>query len=159
TDRVLDLLRLDPEFVRLHEAVAGLRRAAGDAPHVVRAWSALARRVGRVDVSAVSAERGIDEEELADASALVEGVRRLRDELERARAELRRGVRDGTLPREAADAERSRLGALAGEIDALEAAAVGAAEAADVAHAAAAPAGLAPMVRSDIVQARAVERA
>src|SRR5204863_8505141 len=40
-DKVLALLRLDPEFVRLHDAVSGIRRAAGEAPGVVRDWRRL----------------------------------------------------------------------------------------------------------------------
>ena len=53
-DRIIGLLRLDPGFVRLHEAVQGLHRAAGEAPHVVRAWSALGRRLGRTAVGQVA---------------------------------------------------------------------------------------------------------
>jgi hypothetical protein len=159
SDKVLALLRLDPEFVRLHEAVSGLRSAAGDAPHVVRAWSALGRRLGRVDVAKVAAERDFEEEEVADANALVEDVRRLRDEVERARAELRAGVRARTLPEDAAADEARRLRALGAEIDALEDKAAAAARAIDGTLAAGAPPGLAPLVHADLERARDVEKA
>ncbi len=56
-DKVLALLRLDPEFVRLHDAVSGLRRAAGDAPHVVGEWRRLAARMRGTKVAAVAGER------------------------------------------------------------------------------------------------------
>ncbi|RMH44687.1 MAG: hypothetical protein D6689_01790 [Deltaproteobacteria bacterium] len=155
-DQVVALLRLDPQFVRLHEAIAGMRRAAGDAPHAVRAWTTLARRVARQRVGAAAREPTAEQEDADDANALLEDVRRLRDEVDRARAELRRGVRAGTLPADAADAERKRLDLLASEIDVLEADVDRAARAAEAALLSDADAQLGHLVGRDLAAARAL---
>lgn len=159
TDRVLALLRVDPAFVRIHQSIAGLRRAAGDAPHVVRAWSGLARNMRTTAVGAVRAERTLEEEDAADANALLEDVRRLQDDLFRARAELKRGVREKTLPLDAAAEEEKRLDDLSREIDALEANARSVATAADAQVVAGPNADLGPMVKADLQRARELDQA
>jgi len=157
-DKVLAYLRLDPRFVRLHEAIQGMRRASGDAPHVVRAWRTLARRVRQQEVGATAAEPSAEAEDAADANALLEDVRRLRDDVDRARAELRRGLRAGTLPKDAADDERKRLSMLDSEIDLLQQQVEKAAEHADEVLAARADPQIGHLIKMDLARARDLER-
>ncbi len=157
--KMLAYLRLDPKFVRLHDAIRGMRRAAGDAPHVVRSWRSLARRVARQQVRATSGEKSLEEEDAADAAALLEDVRRLRDEIGRARQEIRRGVRAGTLPEDAAREEMKRLDALEKDVDALETKAEAAARATDSALTAAAHPLVGAMIQKDLDHARALDAA
>ncbi len=163
TDQVLALLQVDPQFVRIHEAIAGLRRSAGDAPHVVRAWTSLARAMKHRSVSKVEREASIEEEDAADANGLLEDVRRLQDELARSRAELKRGVREKLLPMDAAAAEAKRLDDLAQEINTLEEQARAAAENADAqltgSDLGGSKASLGPMVKDDLHRARTLNRA
>ena len=159
TDQVLALLQVDPQFVRIHQAIAGLRRAAGDAPHVVRAWSSLARAMKHRDVSKVKTEATLEEEDAADANGLLEDVRRLQDELDRSRAELKRGVREKLLPMDAAAAEAKRLDDLSHKINALEEQARAAAENADAALTGSDKSNLGPMVKDDLHRARTLNRA
>jgi TolA-binding protein len=158
-DRVLGLLRLDPSFVRLHDAMRGFRRAAGDAPHVVRAWTSLGRRARQTKVGAVAAGASAEQEDAADINGLIEDIRRLRDEVARAQSELVRGQREGTLPRNAASEEKERLRALERDIDTLEERAAAAAERLDAALESGAAGGVAPMLRADLKRARALDRA
>jgi tetratricopeptide (TPR) repeat protein len=158
-DQVLALLQVDPKFVRLHEAVRGLHQAAVDAPHGVRAWSGLGRQVAESQVRAVAGAPSIEQEDAADANALLEDVRRLREELARAQAELGQGVRAGTLPEDAAQAERERLRALGRELSALEDRAAAAARAADAAIERAAAPSLRNMIRADLGRARQLDQA
>jgi TolA-binding protein len=157
-DKVLAYLRVDPRFVRLHEAVQGMRRASGDAPHVVRSWRTLARRVASQDVGAASKQPTIEAEDAADANALLQDVRRLRDDIGRARAELRRGLRSGTLPKDVADEERKRLDLLQSEIDVLENDAENAAAGADAALMATTEGQIGHLIKTDLAGARALER-
>lgn len=159
TDQVLALLQVDPQFVRIHEAIAGLRRAAGDAPHVVRAWSSLARAMKQRNVSKVETEASVEEEDAADANGLLEDVRRLQDELARSRAELKRGVREKLLPMDAAAAEAKRLDDLAQKINTLEEQARTAAENADAQLTGSDKSSLGPMVKDDLHRARTLNRA
>lgn len=156
-DKVLGLLRLDPKFVRLHDAMRGLQRASGDAPHVVRAWSSLGRRARQTSVGAVAGETTVEQEDAADANALYQDVQRLRDELARARQELRAGQREKTLPDDAAAQEAERLRALEREIDALVEKTARIAEARDIEVANRAVGGVAPLIRADLARARALE--
>ncbi|MEM9490900.1 MAG: hypothetical protein AAGC55_17260, partial [Myxococcota bacterium] len=158
-DRIVGLLRLDPEFVRLHQAMRGLRRAAGEAPHIVQTWARLGRRAGTTGVATVAQEASIEEEDAADAYGLLEDVRRLRADVKRARAELRRGQREELMPAEVARAEADRLAQLEREITALQSRARRAAQAADVAIEAGARPGLRPMLAADLRRARTLDRA
>ncbi|MGN6106536.1 MAG: tetratricopeptide repeat protein, partial [Kofleriaceae bacterium] len=74
---VLALLRLDPKFLRLNDALTGVRELSGQAVGAVRAWQALGTRVSERKVAAVSTEATIEQEQLADANAVVEDLRRL----------------------------------------------------------------------------------
>jgi tetratricopeptide (TPR) repeat protein len=159
TDRVLTLLQVDPKFVRLHEAVRGLHQAAVDAPLGVRVWSGLGRRVAETQVRAVSGEASVEAEDAADANGLLEDVRRLREALARAQAELDQGLRQGTLPEDAAREERERLRALGREMARLEARAAAAARAADAAIERDAAPSLRSMIRADLGRARELDQA
>ena len=159
TGQILALLQVDPRFVRLHDAVRGLRQAAVDAPHGVQTWSGLGRRVAETRVRAVTGDATIEQEDAADANAMLEDVRRLRAELGRAQAELDRGARAGTLPEDVARAERQRLRALGREIAALEKRAVASARAADAAIENAAAPSLRGMIRADLGRARQLDQA
>jgi len=156
-DKVLAFLRLDPKFVRMHEAVQGMKKAKGDAPHVVRAWRPLARRLGKTQVGATSSEPSIEQEDAADANALLEDVKRLRDDVDRARAELRRGTRSGTLPKDVAAEETKRLALLESEIDLLEGSAEQAAQAADSALMSKADAQVGHLIQRDLESARELQ--
>lgn len=157
-DEILGLLRLDPGFVRLHDALAGMARTAGEAPGVVRSWQGLARQVAAARVGAVSGERTIAEEDAADASAVHQDLERLGDEVARARAELDRGRRAGTVPADAAKEEDARLAALERKVtDAAGRARRAADAAADAVTGKSAP-GLQPLVQADVARARRLER-
>src|SRR5690606_1183059 len=158
-DKVLALLRLDPAFVRLHEAVSGVRRAAGEAPHAVRIWRELAGRMGATKVKAVAAERTLEEEDAAAAGELHQDTLRLLDEVERARAELRRGVRAGALSKEDAAAEEARLKKLASAVEALSEDTAAASRRADEALSARPAPGLRGLIAADLADARRLEAA
>ncbi|MCA9678821.1 MAG: hypothetical protein KC464_27580, partial [Myxococcales bacterium] len=118
TEQALGLLRLDPTYVRLHDAIAGMRRVAGEAPGVVRQWSSLTRRVRGDKVGSVSTTTSLEEEDAADANAVAGDLARLGEEVEHARAELARGRRDGTVPDDVAAEEDARLVDLGKRVDA-----------------------------------------
>ena len=157
-DKVLALLRLDPQFVRLHDAVSGIRRAAGEAPGVVRDWRRLAGRMGAKKVAAVKGEASLEEEDAGAAAELHGDVTRLSDEIARARAELRRGVRAGTLSRADADAEDERLRELDKDAEALAEKTAAASKEADAALAGKPAPGLRGMVAADLADAGRLER-
>jgi hypothetical protein len=158
-DEVLALLQLEPQFFRLHEAVVGLDRATGEAPGIVRTWQGLARRVGEAKVGAASAERTIEEEDAADASALAEDYARLGEQVERARADLAAGRADGTVPADVAADEDKRLAELAARIAGKrEQAQAAASTAAEALIGRSAPA-LRPLIAADVAEARRLDRA
>ena len=155
--QVLALLRLDPAFVRLHEAVAGMTRVTGEAPGVVRTWTGLARRIGRKRVGAITTEKSSAEEDLADANGVAQDFRRLRAEVARARDEIRAGKAAGTLPADVAAAEDARLADLARRVAAAGKRARAAADqAADDVAARTAP-GLQPLIKADVAGARRLD--
>ena len=157
-DRVLALLRLDPEFVRLHDAVSGVRRAAGEAPHVVGTWRRLTARMGGTKVAAV-AEETPEAQDAAAAGELAADVERLEEEVARARTELRRGVRARSLGKAEAAEEEERLKKLALEVAALGDKADEASRAADQALADKPGGGLRGMVAADLAEAHRLETA
>jgi tetratricopeptide (TPR) repeat protein len=158
-DKVLALLRLDPEYVRLHDAVSGLRRAAADAPHVVGEWRRLAGRLRGTKVAAVAGERSAEADAAAGAAELEGDVARLADDVSRARAELRRGVRARTIGRDEAAVEEERLAGLAAKVNELAERTGRASESADSVLAGASAGNLGRMVAADLTAARALERA
>ena len=156
TDEVLGLLRLNPQFVRLHDAVTGLRRALGDAPHAVRAWRSLAQRMGKTKVAATSGAKSLEQQDADSAHTLVDDVGHLQSDLRRARGEINRGVGDRTLEKGAATEELQRLSAIERDLEDLRFRAARAAEAADSEVSDKAAPSLAPLISADIKRSRAL---
>ena len=156
SDQVLSLLRVDPQYLKLHQAMTGLAGAEGQARLAVRSWSRLGRQLGKADVGKVADEDALEKDEAADLTQLAEDTRRLSDKVAARRAELRRAVREKTISREDAEDEQKRLDALDAEIDVLERDAAAAAAAADSAATVKAPPTLKPMVERDLGGARAL---
>jgi hypothetical protein len=158
TDQALALLRLDPDFVRLHDAIAGMRRAAGETPGLVREWSKLARRVKADNVGAISAEASLEAEEKADADAIAADLDALADEVERSRTEIARARRADQITAEDAKEEYARLDALAEKVDSARGRAGKLAEAADAAAAETTEASLRPLIKGDLEAARRLDK-
>jgi TolA-binding protein len=158
-EEVQALLRLDPRFVRLSEAIAGTHELARSAPGVVRTWQGLGAQVAETRVGAVAGEQSLEQEQLADANAVVEDIRRLRRQLAEASTELARGVRDGLLDKAAADAERQRLAALAARAEQAERDALAAADQAAEGVGARARPSIRPLITADIAEARRLDKA
>ena len=156
---VLALLRLDPKFLRLNDAMTGMRELAGSAPAVVRQWQNLGAQVAETKVAAVSTERTLAEEQLTDANAVLGDLRRLAQQVRTQRAELARARREGTLPADVADAERTRLGEVEGRVARALVTATQTAEAASAAVTTQAAAGLRPLLTADLGEARRLDRA
>ncbi|HWU88743.1 MAG TPA: tetratricopeptide repeat protein, partial [Kofleriaceae bacterium] len=153
-DEVLALLRLDPKFIRLSDAIVGTRELANNASSVTRAWQALGTQVGERKIAAASSAPTLEQEQLADANALVEDLRRLGARLAESRTEVARGRREGRLTAEDADAEEKRLAELATKQRAQLAQAVAAADRAAGAVSQKAAAGIRPLIEGDIGGAR-----
>ncbi len=158
TARVLGLLRLDPAFLRLHDAVTGMRRAAGEAPGIARVWSGLARQARGQKVGAISGETTVAQDEATDAAAIDQDLTRLGAEVARARAELARGRRARTVPDDVAIAEEARLADLDRRVAATRQRAHALSDQADAELTAEAPAGLRPLLDADVVAVRRLER-
>jgi hypothetical protein len=158
-DEVLALLRLDPKFLRLNDAVTGMHELANSAPNVVRLWQNLGTNVSEKKVGAVAGQKSLEEEQLADANALVQDLRRLRASVEEQRLELARARRDGTIKAEDAAEETKRLDALDKKTkDALAGAVQAADRAAGAVSKDAAP-SIRTMIESDIAEARRLDKA
>jgi len=158
-DEVLALLRLDPEFIRLNDAITGAAELAGSAPATVRQWQTLGKQVAETRVAKISTEKTLEEEQLADANALVEDLRRLGGQIAEQRRELARARREGTIEAAAAAEEQRRLdGLLERQRRALDKAQSAADEAARAVTADAAP-GLRPLIERDLAEARRLDKA
>jgi len=158
-DEVLALLRLDPRFLRLSDSITGMHELSNGAPNVVRAWQNLAAQFSQKKVAAISTDKTLDEEQLADANAVVEDLRRLSEAVATSKADLARGRRDGTLPADVADAESKRLDELADKIERAELKALAAGDRSAVAVGEQSSAGIRPMIQSDITEARRLDKA
>ncbi|MGE3545358.1 MAG: tetratricopeptide repeat protein [Kofleriaceae bacterium] len=157
-DEVLALIRLDPKFVRLNDAITGAQELAGSAPGTVRLWQNLGAQVGEQRVAAISSEPTLEEEQLSDANALVEDLRRLSKQVGEARGELARGKREGLLPPEVANQERARLDDLLEKVELARGNATEVADRAASAVAGQASTGLRPLIQADIAEARRLDR-
>jgi hypothetical protein len=158
-DEALALLRLDPRFVRLSDAVVGTRELAREAGTTARAWQALSTQLGAEGVAAQSARPTAADEQRADTGALVDDLRRLGEQLAEARAEVARGRREGRAPRADADAELARLDQLVARQRAALAAATMAADRAASAAGGRAPTSIRPLLEADLGEARRLDRA
>ncbi len=157
-DRVLALLRFNQDFVRVHEAVSGLRRAAGSVPHVVQSWQDLGSQLANINVRGQQQEASVEQEEEVANQALASDLQRLLDQVGRARNNLRRAEREGSIDKAAASDERKRLTEVESAISALQERAIAATEAAAAQEQERTPEGLQPLVRADMKQSRAMER-
>src|SRR5690606_27648875 len=108
--RIVALLRQDPAYLQIHEAISGLRRSRGDARLAARAWTDLAARAGRTRVRAVA--RSAPEGDDAELARLGDEVRALDEQIRRAQAELDASVRAGTLAPADAEAQKRELAGL-----------------------------------------------
>jgi hypothetical protein len=158
-DELVALLRLDPRFIRLSDAITGMHEQANTAPAVVRGWQHLAREVSQTKVSQVSATRTIEQEQLADANALVEDMRRLVAQIQDQKGELARARREGVIAAGDAGEEDARLDKLLERARAAERNAVAAADRAAEGVTTQAAAGIKPMIERDTADARRLDKA
>ncbi|HSK04102.1 MAG TPA: hypothetical protein VK932_22765 [Kofleriaceae bacterium] len=158
-EEALALLRLDPKFVRLSDAVVGTRQLADGAAAVTREWQTLGTQLAERKVAAASTTPTLEQEQLADANALAEELRRLGARLAESQAEVARGRREGRLTAADADAEQQRLAALAAKQRAALAGAVAAADRAAAAVSGKAAPGIRPLIEADLAESRRLDRA
>ncbi|HWO19267.1 MAG TPA: hypothetical protein VNO30_10840 [Kofleriaceae bacterium] len=158
-EEVLALLRLDPKFIRLSDAVVGTRELANNTFAVTRAWQALGTQVAERKVAAASATPTLEQEQLADGNALVEDLRRLGARIAEQQAEIARGRREGRLTAEDADAEQKRLTEVAARQRTALAQAVAAAERAAGGVVREAAPSIRPLIEADVAEARRLDRA
>ncbi len=158
-DQAVDLLRLDPKFVRLNDAVVGAAQLANSAPQVTRQWQNLSAQVNETKVGKIAADKTLEQEQLADANAVVEDMRRLSAQVAEQRSQILAAKRDGTMPAADADAELDRLEKLLDKVNNAQSAAVAAADKAAKAVAAQATGGLRPLIEADIGDARRLDKA
>ena len=157
-DDVVALLRLDPTFLRLNDAVAGANTLAGSAPQVVRQWQNLAQQVAATKVGKVSAAATLEEEELADANAIVEDLRRLAKQISTQQGEIARAKREKIMAADEAKKELDHLDRLHAKVEVALASAIVTADKAADAAAAQASSGLKPMIQADIREARRLDK-
>jgi tetratricopeptide (TPR) repeat protein len=157
-DNVQALLRLDPKFIRLNEALTGLNELARNAPNNVRLWQSIGSQFGEKKVAAVTADKSFEQEQLADANAVVEDLRRLREQLVASKLELSKGKRDGAIPADVVTEELKRLEALEAKIIEAEIRAFGVADKAADAVTKQAVGGLRPLIQADIAEARRLDK-
>jgi hypothetical protein len=158
-EEVAALLRLDPKFIRLDDAIIGARELADGAPQVVRLWQNLGAQVSETHVGKISTDKTLEQEQLADANAAVEDFRRLAASVIEQRDEISRAKREGGMPGNEAAEELKRLDALLEKVQQKQAAAVAAADKAAKAVAAQTTPGLRPMIENDIADARRLDKA
>ncbi|MBA2538579.1 MAG: hypothetical protein H0V17_03005, partial [Deltaproteobacteria bacterium] len=158
-DEVQALLRLDPKFIRLNDARTGLQELARNAPTNTRQWQNLASQFTEKKVAAITADKTLEQEQLADANAVVEDLRRLRAQIVASKLELSRGKREGTVPADVADQESKRLDELENKIADAEGKALIAADKAADGVSKQATGGIRPLIQADIGEARRLDKA
>jgi len=159
TDQVLALLRLDPKFIRLSDAIVGMNELSNNAPAVVRQWQNLGKQVAEKKVVAVSTGASLEQEQLADANALVEDLRRLQTKIAESQNELLRQKREGNIPPDIAAEEQKRLDGLAEKNKKAIANAVATADKAAQSVTSEASAGIRPLIEADLGEARRLDKA
>jgi TolA-binding protein len=158
-DQIQALVRLDPKFLRLNDAVTGANELANSASQVTRQWQNLARQVKETRVGAVSGTATLEQEQLDDANALVENLRRLEKQVGEQYGEIARAKREKLLPEADAKKELDRLDALATKIEIALANALTAADTAAEAAATSSNTGIRPLIQADIAEARRLDKA
>lgn len=158
-DHILALVRLDPKFLRLNDAVTGANELANSAPTIVRQWQNLASQVKEQKVGAVSGTATLEQEELNDANALVENLRRLDKQVGEQYGEIARARREKLMPDDEAKAELKRLDELAQKVELALVNALAVADKAADAAAATTTGGIKPMIQADVGDARRLDKA
>ncbi|HUS28457.1 MAG TPA: hypothetical protein VMZ53_08110 [Kofleriaceae bacterium] len=158
-DQIVALLRLDPKFLRLNDAVTGSGELADSAPQVTRQWQNLAAQVKETKVAAISSTKTLEQEQLADANAVLEEYRRLAKQLSVQQDEIARAKREKTMPADEAAKELDRLDDVSIKVQVALANAQATADAAAKAAAGDASTGIRPMIQSDINEARRLDKA
>ena len=158
-DDVEALLRLDPKFLRLDDAVVGAHELAASAPQVERQWHNLASQVTETKVAKISTDKTLEQEQLADANALVEDLRRLGAQIVAQRSEMARARTEGSLPADVATPELARLDQMLQKVQQATANAVAAADKASKAIVSQTTSGIRPMIEADIADARRLDKA
>ncbi|HEU4612523.1 MAG TPA: hypothetical protein VFS15_10615 [Kofleriaceae bacterium] len=158
-DEAVALLRLDPTFLRLDDAVHGASELANSAPQVVRQWQNLAAQVKETRVGKVSGTATLEEEQLADANAVVEDLRRLAEQVRTQRGEIARAKREKLMPADEADQELEHLGKLQRKVEVALANGIATADQAAEAAVAQAGGGIKPLIQADIAEARRLDKA
>jgi TolA-binding protein len=158
-DELVALLRLDPRFLRLNDAVRGANELANSAPQVVRQWQNLAAQVKDTNVGKVSGPATLEEEQLRDANATVEDLRRLGKQILAQRSEVARAKREKLMAKEQADKELDYLDDLYAKTEIALSNGLVTADKAAQAVAAQAPGGIKPMIQADIAAARRLDKA
>jgi hypothetical protein len=156
---VTGLLRLDPTFIRLNDAITGAQELANSAPQVIRQWQNLGAQINETHVGKISTEKTLEQEQLSDANAVVEDLRRLDTQVLEQRKEIARAKREGLMPADEADSELKRLAGVFEKIQVAQSNAVGVADKAAQAVSAQATPGLRPMIQADIAEARRLDKA
>jgi hypothetical protein len=158
-DDVVALLRLDPKFLRLNDAVTGIHELANNAPQATRQWQNLGAQIAENKVQKISTTKSLEQEQLADASSVLEDLRRLHQQVKDQRSEIARAQREGTLPADAATDELKRLAELETKVAAAESGAQRAADTAAEAVSNQAAGSLRPLIQADIADARRLDKA
>jgi TolA-binding protein len=158
-DQIVALLRLDPKFLRLNDAVTGSGELADSAPQVTRQWQNLAAQVKETKVAAVSTSKTLEEEQLADANAVLEEYRRLAKQVATQQGEISRAKREKTMPADEAEKELDRLDELSIKMQVALANAQVTADKAAEAAAGATSSGIRPMIQADINEAHRLDKA
>ena len=157
-DDVLALMRLDPKFIRLNDAITGMHELANAAPVAVRQWQNLGNQLSEKKVAAISTTKTLEQEQLADANALVEDLRRLGAQITESKSELARGRRDGTMPPDVAADEDKRLDGLLVKQRAALTSAITAADKAAASVTNETTPGIKPLIQNDLSEARRLDR-
>ena len=158
-DDVVALLRLDPKFLRLDDAVNGIHELADSAPQATRQWQNLGSQVAETKVQKISTTKSLEQEQLADANATLEDLRRLATQVRDQRSEIARARSDGTMAADAAADELKRLDALAAKVAIVIGNASVAADKAAEAVSTQATGSLRPLIQADIADARRLDKA
>ncbi|MFN0251159.1 MAG: tetratricopeptide repeat protein [Kofleriaceae bacterium] len=159
TEEVLALLRLDPKFIRLNDALVGMTELSNNAPAVVRQWQNLGTQVSEKKVVAISSGATLEQEQLADANALVEDLRRLQTKIAESQNELARQKREGNIPADIAAEEQKRLDGLADKNKKALASALAAADTAAKSVTNEVSSGIRPLLEADLGEARRLDKA
>jgi hypothetical protein len=157
-EELVALMRLDPAFVRLADAISGAERLVGESARGTQLWQGVTRQVQATKVGKVTAGTSSEEDALTDATALAQEYARLAEATSRAQAELARAKKSGAIAAPEAAAEDKRLAELAAKIKDRRAAARRAADDAAAALPAGATAGLKPLLERDLAEARRLDR-